>query len=440
MACVIHVSCNSGECMIQKFLISTAVVAVGACGLGVAEAQSNDELRRQLEEARERIRVLERAGDLPPVSDSGLECYARVLVPPTPQTLTETIIIAEARTETRIIPAEFRTVSEQVIVDAERTVRRVIPARYETVTEQVLVEPERVERRIIPAEYRTITETVVIREARLEPVVQPAVYEEYTEQVLVRDAYFTWQPSEPLYRAARTDAPNAEAFARATFAPEDLRETATGEILCRVEVPAQYRTVTRTRLVQPERIVYRAADGSLSDTPVEIEALTETVTREELIQPERVIEDVIPARYETVTRTVEVEPERIVEEVIPAQFENVQRRVLVTPAREEVVEIPAVTETVTRTVFDGASDFAWREVLCEINTTPQAIRTIQTALLDAGYSPGPIDGIFDELTYNAMVNYQESNGLPTGSLTRQFVEHLGVPFEPLTINFYGAPT
>ena len=48
---------------------------------------------------------------------------------------------------------------------------------------------------------------------------QPAVYEEHTEQVLVRDAYFTWQPSEPLYQAARSDAANAAEFARLNFAP-----------------------------------------------------------------------------------------------------------------------------------------------------------------------------------------------------------------------------
>jgi hypothetical protein len=405
-------------------------------------AQSDEQLRRQLEDARDRIRQLEQmGGDLPPMADGG-QCYSRVLIPPTPRTITETLTLSAARTETRIVPAVYDTVSERVLVEPERTVRRVIPAQYETVTERVLIEPERIERRVIAAEMRTVTETVVVREAFVEPVVRPAVYEEYTEQVLVRDAYFTWQPSEPLFRAARSDAPNAAAFARANFSPSDLRETATGEILCRVEVPAEYRTVTRTRLVTPERIVYRTAPGAnnFSDTPVEIAAVTETMTREVEAQPERIVEDVIPARYETVQRTVVAEPERVVEEVIPAQFNTVSRRVLVTPAREETFTAPAQTQEVTRTVFDGSSNFGWREVLCEINTTPEAIRTIQVALRDAGYNPGPIDGIFDEQTYNAMVAFQEANNLPTGNLTRVFVERLGVPFEPLTINFYGQPS
>jgi hypothetical protein len=378
-------------------------------------------------------------GDVPPLSDAG-QCYSRVLIPPAPRTLTETITISEGRTETRIIDAVYDTVSERVLVEPERTVRRVIPAVSEVVTERVLVEPERIERRVIQAEFRTVTETVVVREASLEPVVRPAVYEEFTEQVLVRDAYFTWQPSEPLFRASQSNAPNATAFARANFSPSDLRETATGEILCRVEIPAEYRTVTRSRLVQAERIVYRTANGGFSDTPVEIAAITETVTREVETQPERVIEDVIPARYETVTRTVVSQPERVIEEVIPARYENVSRRVIVTPAREETFTTPPQTEQITRTVFDGSSSFGWREVLCEINATPEAIRTIQVALRDQGYNPGPIDGVFDQQTYNAMVSFQEANNLPTGNLTRVFVERLGVPFEPLTINFYGQPS
>ena len=113
-------------------------MSIAVIGVSGAVGQSDDELRRELQEARERIRQLEMmSGDLPPMANSG-ECFSRVLVPPAPRTLTETIPISESRTETRIIPAVYGTVTEQVLVEPERTVRRVIPARYETVTEQVL--------------------------------------------------------------------------------------------------------------------------------------------------------------------------------------------------------------------------------------------------------------------------------------------------------------
>ncbi|WP_420431720.1 peptidoglycan-binding domain-containing protein [Hyphobacterium sp.] len=469
---------------IRKNLAAGAAIgAIAILAPGVANAQSDSELRQELQRAQQRIQQLESrlSADLPPATTDG-QCFSRVLVPPSPRTITDTIIVAEARTETIVIPPQYQTVTEQVLIEEERTVRRVIPAQYETRTEQVLIRPERVERRIIPAVYetrteqvlvepertvrrvvpaetRTVTETVTIQESRIEPVVIPAQYEEYTEQVLVREAYYTWQPSEPLYLASNSNASSAAEFARSNFSSSDLRELPTGEILCRVEVPAEYETVTRTRLVSPERIVYRTADGGTSPSPVELPPVTTSATRTEIITPERVVEEVIPSRYETLTTTVEVEPERVVEEIIPAEYETVQTTVvvepervveeviparyetttverLVTPGREETRTIPPVTREVTRVSYDGAGNLAWREVLCEINTTPQAIEQIQIGLRDAGYYNGPVDGLFREQTYQAMVRYQEANGLVRGQLTRQFVEHLGVPWAPLTVNFY----
>ncbi len=417
--------------------MGASALACALAPISVAYGQSDAELRRDLLRAQERIQQLERqlSNDLPRAADDG-QCFSRVLIPPPPTTLTETIEISAARTETIIIPAVTETVTEQVVVEAERIERRVIPAVYDTVTEQVLVEPERIERDIIPATYRTITETITIEESRIEPVVIPAEYETYTEQVLVREAYYTWQPSQPLYEAAGSGDPDAATFARRNFSASDLRELPTGEILCRVEIPAEYETVTRTRLISPERIVYRTVDGGTSNNPVTLPARTETITRQEVVTPEEVVERVIPARYETVTRTVLVEPERIEEIVIPATFESRSAVRVVTPAREEVRTIPAVTETFTRTIYGDGGSLGWREVLCEINTTPEAITQIQIGLRDAGYYNGPIDGIFDAMTYDAMTRYQEANGLVTGQLTRAFVEHLGVPWAPLTVNFY----
>jgi hypothetical protein len=469
---------------LRKILAAGAAVGVFAvASVGTASAQSDADLRLELQRAQQRILQLEGriSAELPPATSDG-QCFSRVLVPPSPRTISETIVVSEARTETIVIPPQYETVTERVLVEAERTVRRVIPAQYDTRVEQVLVRPERVERRIIPARYetrteqvliepertvrrvipaetRTVTETVVIQESRVEPVVIPAQYEEYTEQVLVREAYSTWQPSEPLYLAANSSAASSADFARQNFSPADLRELPTGEILCRVEVPAEYETVTRTRLVSPERIVYRTADGGTSPTAVNLPPITTSATRTEIITPERVVEDVIPARYETLTTSVEVEPERVVEEIIPAEYETVQTTVvveperivedviparyesatverIVTPGREETRTIPAVTREVTRVSYDGAGNLGWREVLCEINTTPQAIEQIQIGLRDANYYNGPIDGLFREQTYQAMVRYQETNGLVRGQLTRQFVEHLGVPWAPLTVNFY----
>jgi hypothetical protein len=63
---------------------------------------------------------------------------------------------------------------------------------------QVLVTPERVERVRIPATYRTVVETVVVRpeQVRLERV--PAVYQTVQEQVVVEPGGLQWRPAHML--------------------------------------------------------------------------------------------------------------------------------------------------------------------------------------------------------------------------------------------------
>ena len=302
----------------------------------------------------------QQGADYPPSADPG-ECFARVLIPETTDIVTEQVVDRPETSEITVIPAQYETVTEQVLVREESVVYRTIPAVYETVTETVTVEPQR-------------TETIVV----------PATFETYEEQVLVRPAYSTWKPGAGLYGRG----------AAGTGTAGINGDQATGELLCRVEVPAQYDTVTRTRIATPERTDERI-----------IPAVTETVTREVVAQPAQVVEEIIPAEYETVTK-----------------------QVLVTPAREEVTVIPASYKTVEKRVVTGGGGLEWREVLCDTNASPAKIAEVQRALSAAGYS-APDDGQFGPATLQAMEAYQRANGLPVGYLTVSTVESLGVtPF------------
>ena len=300
--------------------------------------------------------ALAQTADLPPSANPG-ECFARVLVPETTDVVVETVEVEPERTEVLVVPATYETITETVVTKEAETVLRVIPARYETVTEEIVVEP-----------------------AKTKLVAVPERTETYTEQVLVRDGYTTWKPGVGLFgRGAAGTAGSGG-------------EVATGELLCMVQVPPEYRTVTRTRVVQA------------------------ATTREEMV----------PAVTRTVTRQVMVEPPRTVEEVIPATTSTVQVERLVTPAREETRIIPAVTRTVERRVVTGGGGLEWREVLCETNTTPQKIAEIQRALTEAGYNTGGADGTFGAATLRAMEAFQRDRGLPVGNLTVSTVEALGV--------------
>lgn len=299
------------------------------------------------------------SADVPPDAEPG-ECFARVLIPETTEIVTEQVVDRPEATEIKVIPATFETVTEQVLVKEETIAYRTVPAVYTTVTEQVLIEPEK-------------TETIVV----------PARFETYTEQVLIRPAYTTWKPGSGLFGRGAAGTGTAPASGET--------QMATGELLCKVEVPAQYDTVTRTRLAEPER----------------------TETR------------VIPARYETVTREVVETPAQIVEEVVPAVFETVEVTRMVTPAREEAVTIPATFKTLEKRVVTGGGGLEWREVLCDTNASPDKIREVQQALSTAGYET-PVDGEFGPATLRSMEAFQRANGLPVGYLTVSTVTALGV--------------
>jgi hypothetical protein len=285
------------------------------------------------------------------------ECFARVLIPETTEVQAEQVVDQPERTEIKVIPASYETVTETVVVKEESVQYRVVPATYETVTEQVIVEAEK-------------TETIVI----------PAQIETYQEQVMVRPGYTTWKPGNGLYGRGA-----------AGLGPAGAGGNATGELLCKVEVPPEYTTVTRTRVAQPETTDVR----------------------------------VIPARYETVTKQVVAQPAQVVEEIIPAVTETVQVQKLVSPAREEVITIPATYKTIEKRVVTGGGGLEWREVLCDTNSSPEEIRIVQSALTNAGY-PVPVDGVFGNATLSAMESYQRANGLPVGYLTISTVESLGI--------------
>lgn len=296
------------------------------------------------------------AADMPPDADAG-ECFARVLVPDTIEVSSAQVVDREATYELKLIPATYETVTEQRLLKEASTVYKTVPPVYETVTETIIVEPE-----------------------REESIVVPATYETYSERVLVREAYTTWKKGDGLYGRDLANA-TGETIA-----------TATGELLCRVEVPAEYETVTKTRLLTPEATEVR----------------------------------VIPAVTKTVTKEVVVEPARVIEETIPAEYETVSRQQLVSESVEERIEIPATYKTVEKRVVTNVGGLEWRQVLCETNATPQTIRDIQAALSAAGYDV-PADGEFGPATLAAMEGYQRANGLPIGYLTMSTVESLGVP-------------
>lgn len=287
------------------------------------------------------------ASDLPPDPKPG-ECYARVHIPSQTREVAKRVLAQEGSDELVARPAEFRWVTRQVEIEAASEKLEVVPAVYEMQKRTVIIEPAREEVTVIPAEYETVN-----------------------EQVLVRESYQTWKPGRgPIQRI----------------------DHATGEIMCLVTIPAEYKTMTR-------RVVTEAA---------------------------RVERKMIPAKTETIEVRVMVERPKVRRIKIPAKTREIQVKEEVRPMSITRRPIPATYKTVLETVKSTEGGVEWRPILCETNAKPGLIKDVQRALKDAGYNPGPIDGILGPKTMKAVALYQRDNQLARDFLTIETMEHLGV--------------
>jgi len=285
--------------------------------------------------------------DMPPNAKPG-ECYARVLSPERYQAMTEEVVIQPASERIEITPAKYEWEEKEFVISEAYNRLEIIPARFETKTERVTVEPAREEYRIIPAQYDT-------RE----------------ERVKIRDAYSTWKKGT---------------------GPITRLDASTGEIMCLVEVPAEYRTVSRQVMVTPART-----------ERVKVPAKTRTIERRTVVK-------------DATTRAVPVS----------AKTQTVRYQRMVSPPKEQKITVPAVTDHITTQRRVGESTIQWAEILCETNVTPGVVRNLQTALQGEGLYDGPIDGKLGPGTMAAVDAYQRSKGLATGSLTIETLDKLRI--------------
>jgi Putative peptidoglycan binding domain len=283
----------------------------------------------------------------PPKAKPG-ECYARVFVPPTYNTVTEQVLKRDASERLETIPAKYEWVEETVAVQEPSEKLEVVPATYEWVEERVLVKPATSRVEVVPPEYETVT-----------------------EQVLVRPAQAVWKKGTgPLQRI----------------------DHATGEIMCLVEEPAVYNTVTKRVLKNP--------------------ATSRTVQ--------------LPAEYTTIQKRVLKTPATTRTVQLPGEYKTVKSQKLVAPEQVQRVPVPAEYETVSKQVQVGDGRMEWSPVLCETNATPGLIMEMQRALRGAGYDPGPINGRIGPKTLGAVETFQRTKGLAQGGITLETLQALSI--------------
>jgi hypothetical protein len=316
------------------------------------------------------------------------QCFARLLTTPKKELTEEKVLVAEERSESRTIAAEYAMVSEKVMTSPEKTVARTVPAKTRQISEKVIDQPESFRDEVIAAKYQTVTERVLVSAERDVWTVD--------DGIKTGAALITPQTHEPMpYRADGTltwPGKNA-ATTRVSETTSEYLTVGSGQpVYCLKKVPAEYRDVQKKVEVSPARTVRHT----------------------------------IPATYKMVTRTVVDEPERIIHETVPAVYEMRSVRKEIKPARTETRIIPAIYKTEMRAHFTSEPQPVWREVLCERNTTPSTVSAIQKALKSRGYNVGVVDGVLGQQTVRAMQAFSADNGLPQGQISLEAVKLLGV--------------
>ncbi len=422
------------------------------------------------------------------------ECYAKVMIPAEHKTETEEVVKKEASEKIEIIPAKYETVTEKILVkDASekfvpvpavyedlkeaievsaakqvwRTGRKAKssmagqsflagamalglpgtanvgqcfaeyhqPAQYKTETKQVMLKDASFKIEIIPAKYEVVEEKILVKQAseQLKEIAQ--VYETVSEKVMVSPAYTTWKKGRGLVE--RIDG-------------------TTGEIMCLVEVPAEYKTVTKRVLKAPattQKMVipaeYKVQKVTKLISPaqekkIEIPAVYETVTTNVKVSDDKTgwllegtagagkaTKNILclhetPPKHETVVKRVMKSPATVKKVSIPAEYKTQKVAKLVSPAQEKRIKVPAEMQTVTKNIKVTDSRMEWRSVLCETNMSKELNMKIQESLHKAGFKAGPIDGKVGQATMRAVDAYQVANKLPRGGLTMKTLDHLGV--------------
>ena len=187
---------------------------------------------------------------------------------------------------------------------------------YKTVSYKVELSPEKTRLSVVPEKYEWMEERILVKPAGKRLVQVPAEYGFVSERVLSTPEHFAWKKGN----GGLLTAAQAKAFSA---------NSTSGEVLCKVKIPATYKTIRKKVLKRP---------ASVNET-------------------------MIPAEYKTVKVKKLVKEAQVNKTVIPAEFGTNTRRELVKD-----------------------SQLKWQKVLCQTNATSSSVMRVQSALKKAGHS------------------------------------------------------
>ena len=352
--------------------------------------ESNKNISQLLEEEKKKSGL----NSLVPPNPVVGECYSKVLFPATYEDKEVKKLVREAKTEIKVKPATYKLKEERIMVKEATTKLVNIPETYKSITETIMVEPEKTELISIPTTYKSVKTKIMVEPEKTKLVTIPATYKTIEEKILVSPAYTTWKKGKGEIQKVNN---------------------ATGEIMCFIEVPAVYKSITKKVLdvdTHTKKVIKPAIYKSVTKKIIDKSATTKEVK--------------IPAVYKSVTKRVVDKPATTKKVEIPAVYKIVKTKILDTPVKEEKIEVSALYDTYTTKIKISEPHLEWQSILCETNTDINIILKLQKELQNRGYDITRLDGVYGPETRGAVDKYQKDNTLSRGALTLKTLKSLGL--------------
>ncbi len=440
------------------------------------------------------------AEEMPIEAKSG-ECFTKAFFPPQysktiQTTATKRIKLSESTIKYKVIPAKYSWYEEQIKVSDGQEEIRIIPAQYKTVYQRILVKPQKkIWRRGLsttspkafnscieaaqksgmnlqeaaagtcfyehfqPERYQTVNEKILSAEATQRIITKPAKYRTVIKKVMTEQRSEKLIPVPIKYKKVQERimiAPARSEWRKTICQNKGCNQS---EVICLVEIPKTYKTITKKVVLQPA-----------VTKKVTIDPIYKNIQVKELIEPASTEIINIPARYKTVQKKEKIaeayyhwtdaseknshtrlrsECDKICLITTPAEYKKIAKKILISPAKIQkfhtppqytnvkikkleqkasfiTVTIPAeYTEvTVERERTKGYAK--WIPVMCESNMTPNLVKKVQKALRREGFYHGTIDGIWDIEAKSATRAYQKAHGLSVTRLSIETMKSLNI--------------
>lgn len=321
------------------------------------------------------------------------------------------------------------------------------PITYKTLSRKILLQKASNKRVLVRApQYRWLNKKVQVRKAYYKTRTVPAQYRTNVKRVMVKPAYNTWRKGH----GAITRIDNM-----------------TGEIMCRVKVPAVYKNVSQRVLVRPAKTIRTL-----------VPAIYKTVKQKQFVAPALYKTVHRPARYKTQNYRVKSGGGRYVWRSIlcqtnaPKNYRKVAKKQhkAVKQVRRAVVKNKPMVRKAPVKQYRNTLGISQQDYLRVMNAgskpsklnkakavakkavlkkkakvfepkviAPKKVKKdsksatkksivfgIQKALKNKGFDPGTMDGKMGPGTAAALKAFQSSRGLPVGQLNKDTFRALGL--------------